>query len=164
MKRAIVSLLLCFALVVGMSLAQGPGGQGAVTAIRSRFTIPNAAGLVGIFLNNNDGFLYKCINGTCGRAGMQLVTSGSQALSTSQINSAACVVTTVSNANILSTDFAAINLSGDPTGTTGYIPSTSGTLYSYYWISAGALNVKVCNNTSAAITPGAVTINFGVWR
>jgi hypothetical protein len=32
------------------------------------------------------------------------------------------------------------------------------------WLTSGQANFKVCNNTGASITPGAVTINWRVVR
>jgi hypothetical protein len=53
---------------------------------------------------------------------------------------------------------------GDPTGVTGYKPTTGGMLTIIAYPSSGNVNFKVCNNTAASITPGAITLNWYVHR
>ena len=86
---------------------------------------------------------------------------GTVTLGTSSISSGTCAtVVTVAAAGVLTTDTVTASFNGDPTGITGYLPSTSGSLYIYAYPTAGNVNFKVCNNTSGAITPGAVTLNW----
>ena len=47
-------------------------------------------------------------------------------------------------------------------GTAGFEPLSSGGLKVYHWLTAGALNVEVCNPTASAITPGATALNYRV--
>jgi hypothetical protein len=95
----------------------------------------------------------------------QTVASNSKALSVAAIGSTLCVTTTDTATNSLTTDVLTASFQGDPTGATGYIPSTSGMLTIFLFIApAGTVNFKVCNNTSASITPGAITLNWRVVR
>lgn len=45
----------------------------------------------------------------------------------------------------------------DPSSTTGWSPGAAGQLYFNAWPTANTLNYKVCNPTTASITPGAST-------
>ncbi len=100
----------------------------------------------------------------------QLVARGTVALGTASIASAACagaIAGTASAgnvANILGTDTVNTSFNGDPTGVTGYVPLGTGMLVIIPYPTAGAANFKVCNNTNAAITPGAITLNWQVLR
>ena len=100
----------------------------------------------------------------------QLVARGTVALGTSSIGSAACagaIAGTASAgnvANVLTTDTIATSFSADPTGVLGYQPLTTGMLSIIPYPTAGAVNFKVCNTTNAAITPGAITLNWRVTR
>lgn len=93
------------------------------------------------------------------------IASGSKALTTDAISSATCSSAQSSSAvGTLTTDAIVVAFSGDPTATTGYIPSTSGMLTVVYYPTADNVNFKVCNNTISTITPGGVTINWRVVR
>jgi hypothetical protein len=95
----------------------------------------------------------------------QLIASGALALSTSAIASAACTTAQTATATgTLTTDAIIASFNGDPTAVTGYIPLTSGMLTIIPYPTANTVNFKVCNNTAASITPGAVTINWRVVR
>jgi len=93
------------------------------------------------------------------------IASGTVALGTSAISSGACAtVVTVSGSGIATTDVIDWGFNGDPTSTTGYQASTNGMLTIVAYPSVGNANFKVCNNTAASITPGAVTLNWRVRR
>jgi hypothetical protein len=53
---------------------------------------------------------------------------------------------------------------GDPTSTLGYEPATTGMLTIISYPTSGNANFKVCNDTAASITPGAITLNWYVHR
>ncbi len=53
----------------------------------------------------------------------------------------------------------AVSFNGDPTGVTGYTPTTGGTLTIFGYPTSGNYNAKVCNLTMSSITPGAITLN-----
>lgn len=100
----------------------------------------------------------------------QLVARGTVALGTSAIGPGACagaIAGTASAgnaANVLATDTINTSFNGDPTGVLGYQPATTGMLVIIPYPTAGASNFKVCNNTNASITPGAITLNWQVLR
>jgi hypothetical protein len=94
----------------------------------------------------------------------QTIGSGTVTLPTTSIASGACSASaTATITGTATTDTILSNFNGDPTATTGYAPSASGSLYMYVYPTANTVNVKVCNNT-AAITPGAATLNVRVVR
>jgi len=93
------------------------------------------------------------------------VASGTAALGTSAIASAACATAvTVSATGVATTDVVSASFNGDPTAVTGYVPLTAGMLTIIPYPTANNVNFKVCNNTSASITPGAITLNWRVVR
>ena len=95
----------------------------------------------------------------------QSIANGALALATAPIASATCApVQTVTAANVLTTDVVVETFNSDPTGVVGYQPLTAGRLYVVVYPTAGAVNFKVCNPTTASITPGAITMNWRVAR
>lgn len=95
----------------------------------------------------------------------QVVVAGTSSLGTGAIASGVCAsVVTTTAANVVTTDVIGWGFNGDPTGVTGYKPTTNGMLTIIAYPSAGNVNFKVCNNTSASITPAAITLNWSVVR
>ncbi|MBZ5566668.1 MAG: discoidin domain-containing protein [Acidobacteriia bacterium] len=93
------------------------------------------------------------------------IAAGSSAMGTSSIASAACATAvTTSATGTATTDVVWWGFNGDPTGVTGYAPATTGMLTIIAYPTADNVNFKVCNNTSAAITPGAITLNWRIVR
>jgi hypothetical protein len=89
--------------------------------------------------------------------------SGTAAMGTSAISSGACAtVVTVAVTGVTTANVIVATPTVDPTGVTGYAPSASGSLYIQAYPTSGNVNFKVCNNTSASITPSALTLNFRV--
>jgi hypothetical protein len=87
--------------------------------------------------------------------------SGSVSLGTGAITSGACATAvTSSQTGMASTDSLSWAFNADPTGVTGYSPSTSGMLTIVAYPTTNTANFKVCNNTASSITPGAITLNF----
>lgn len=101
-----------------------------------------------------------------GGTAVKVVASGTSALATAAISSATCAtVVTTSATGTATTDVISYTFNADPTATTGYIASTSGTLYIVSYPTANNVNFKVCNPTSASITPGGtITLNWLVTR
>lgn len=94
-----------------------------------------------------------------------LIASGAKALATSAIASATCTSAQTDTATgTATTDAIIASFNGDPTAVTGYVPLVTGMLTIIAYPTANTVNFKVCNNTSASITPGAVTINWRVVR
>jgi hypothetical protein len=93
------------------------------------------------------------------------IASGTSALGTGAISSATCATAvTTSATNTATTDVVLASFNGDPTAVTGYVPLTTGMLTIIAYPTANNVNFKVCNNTSASITPGAITLNWRVVR
>jgi hypothetical protein len=100
-----------------------------------------------------------------GTAYAQTIASGAASLGTGAISSGACAsAVTVSATGVASTDTISTTFAADPTSTTGYEPSTNGMLTIIPYPTANNVNFKVCNNTLAPVTPGAITLNFNVFR
>jgi hypothetical protein len=93
------------------------------------------------------------------------IASGTAALGASSIASGACAsAVTATATGALATDVLMGSFNSDPTGVTGYIPSTSGMLTIIIYPTSNTANFKVCNNTSSAVTPGAITLNWRMVR
>jgi hypothetical protein len=93
------------------------------------------------------------------------IANGTAALGTSAISSGTCAtVVTVTATGVATTDNVMGDFNADPTSTTGYAPSSNGMLTIIKYPTSGNVNFKVCNNTAASITPGAVTLNWRVVR
>jgi hypothetical protein len=144
-------------LTVNNSMTLG-NGDGAVLAIAAAKTLTASNTLS---FNGTDGSTVA-LGG--GGTVTYTIASGALALSTSTINSGACLQQTATATGVNTADAIAAAFSADPTGTIGYQASTNGMLTIVLWPTANTVNVKVCNNTSAAITPGAVTLNWRVTR
>jgi hypothetical protein len=67
-------------------------------------------------------------------------------------------------AGVVTTDIALASFNGDPTAVTGYIPLTAGMLTIIVYPKSGSIGVRVCNNTTSSITPGAITLNLSAVR
>lgn len=94
-----------------------------------------------------------------------LIAHGAKALATSAISSGTCTTAQTDTATgTATTDAVIASFSADPTSTTGYSPSITGMLAIIAYPTANTVNFKVCNNTAASITPGAITINWRVVR
>lgn len=92
-----------------------------------------------------------------------LIASGTAAMGTSAITAGTCAtVVTVSAPGVVTTDVVAVGFNGDPTATTGYLPTAMLTLVPYP--TANNINVKACNLTGSSITPAALTLNWRVDR
>lgn len=93
------------------------------------------------------------------------IASGTATLGTSPISSGAKASTvTVSAPGTLATDTLMADFNADPTGVTGYAPSTNGMLAILKFPTADNVNFIVINNTPSSITPGAITLNWRVVR
>lgn len=91
------------------------------------------------------------------------IFAGTAAMGTSAITAGTCAtVVTVSAPGVATTDVVSAGFNGDPTATTGYLPTAMLTLVPYP--SANNVNVKACNLTGSSITPSALTLNIKVFR
>lgn len=112
------------------------------------------------------GVLTAMSNALSGAGGVtSTIASGTSAMGTAAISSATCAtVVTTSATNTATTDTVLASFNGDPTAVTGYAPATTGMLTIIGYPTANNVNFKVCNNTSASITPGAITLNWRILR
>ena len=87
------------------------------------------------------------------------------ALNTALIASGAAASTvTATCTGLATTDNIELDFNGSPLAVTGYVPSANGMLGIIKWPSSNTINISVVNNTSASITPGAITLNYRVVR
>jgi hypothetical protein len=103
--------------------------------------------------------------GSVGAFGV-LIGSGTAAMNTAAVGSGACeTVVTVATSGVATTDTIQVGFNGDPTAVTGYgVSATGEVLQIYPYPTSGNVNFKVCNSTADSITPGALTLNFKVYR
>lgn len=90
--------------------------------------------------------------------------TGSVSLDTASIASGACTNVTDTATGAIAGDVLLPTWATDPTGVTGWSPSASGGLYLDWYVTADTVNFEVCNNTDAAIDPGAITMNYLIIR
>lgn len=111
-------------------------------------------------------YILQNINGTLSMT----IASGSIALATSEIASESCQTITTDSVNsaaasgVLSTDIIEFTPNASIKEVTGYAPVTEDGLRITAYPTAGHVNFDVCNWSSSAITPGAVTLNWRVVR
>jgi len=98
------------------------------------------------------------------------IASGSLALATSEIASAACQTVSAGSVNsaaatgVVTTDVISFTPNATIKAVTGYVPATTGGLTITAYPTSGYVNFDVCNWTAGAVTPGAVTVNWRVSR
>lgn len=123
---------------------------------------PTGGGVVEIY---NEAGVIKVVMSDTESAMGYTVAAGTSALATAEIASGACATAiTTAATGTATTDVINWGFNGDPTGITGYAPTTNGMLTIIAYPSANNVNYRVCNNTAAAITPGAITLNWKVQR
>jgi hypothetical protein len=136
--------------------------QGRVTGLTGTPITPSISNVTGMGANVPAALLLSLsANGGLSST----IASGTAALGTSAIASGACATTvTAAATNTATTDVVLASFNGDPTAVTGYIPTTSGMLTVIPYPTLNNVNFKVCNLTSASVTPGAITLNWRVVR
>lgn len=88
---------------------------------------------------------------------------GTASIPNAAIASGACATAiTVTATGVLTTDVVTAGFAADPTSTAGFLPSAMLTVVPY--AASGSVGFRVCNLTSASITPTATTINVSVVR
>jgi hypothetical protein len=89
------------------------------------------------------------------------LASGSQALGTVAISSGTCATTIqVAITGATTSDTANVTYMTDPNTVTGYKASASGKLDTTGFMTAGELNIEVCNGTASSITPSAMSVHY----
>jgi hypothetical protein len=135
----------------------------ALGPTRSALPTP-PGGNVGCWLDSTAN-TQECIDPSGSVTRMERVWSGTAALGTGAISSAACAAdVTVSANGVLTSDVVTAGFNGKPTAITGYMPQTAGMLTIIPWPSSNNVNFTVCNGTGGPITPGAITLNWRVVR
>lgn len=132
-------------------------------AAASLITLASLSATSPITYNNSTGVI-AC--STCTTGGAQTIASGTATLGTSAITSGTCAtVVTVGASGVATTDNIMADFNADPTGTTGYAPTSNGILTIIKYPTANNVNFKVCNNSGSSITPGAaLALNWRVVR
>ena len=144
------------ALTVGTGGAFALGEGTAATAIASADVCYGDSTAHAIKCSWNNGTFFNL---------PQVIANGTAAMGTVAIASGACAAAvTVGATGVATTDVISATFNADPTAVTGYIPSANGMLTIIPYPTANNVNFKVCNNTNASVTPGAVTLNWYVHR
>lgn len=158
---------------IATALSANVGSAGAPVLLNgaggtpSSLSLANATGLPVAGISGLGTGVAAALGNSLSAAGgvTSTIASGTSALGTSAIASATCAtVVTVTATNTATTDVVMASFNSDPTAVTGYIPSTAGMLTIFAYPTANNVNFKICNNTLASITPGAVTLNWRVVR
>lgn len=133
-------------------------------AVSTVISLGSLSGTSPIVYNSGTG-AFSCPTCGTGSGNVSAIANGTSALGTSAITSGACAsVVTTSATGVATTDNVQADFNADPTSTTGFAPSTGGMLTIIKYPTSNNVNFKVCNNTAASITPGAVTLNWRVAR
>lgn len=150
--------------VTSVSVVSANGFAGTVATATTTPAITLETTVTGILYGNGTGVAAAtAANFPAGIT--QTIASGTAALGTTAIASGAKATTvTVAATGVATTDVIDYNFNGDPTAVTGYTPSASGVLTIIAYPTANNVNFIVSNNTSASITPGAITLNWRVLR
>ena len=102
---------------------------------------------------------------TSGLTGTQTICSGTIALGTTLIASGAkSTISSTTCTGVLTSDNVAIDFASDPSAVTGYAPSANGGLTIIKFPTSNTINLYQYNDTAASITPGAMTVNYHVFR
>lgn len=164
------------AMLVGTGASLAPTGSGTITPSQISLAGSGAGGVGGnlsvAHLNSGTGATSSTFwrgDGTWATPGgggtVVTICSGTVALPTTAISSGTNgTITTATCTGLLTTDNIQLDFNGNPTATTGFFPSTSGTLTIYKWPTAGQINVMFQNNTGSVVTPGAISVNYHVFR
>jgi hypothetical protein len=138
------------------------GTSGAtIPLLNGNNTYSGISNFTGTFQVNANAMTFPTSSATI----TQTIASGQATLNTTAITNGTCsAVQTFTATNVAVSDAISVSFNGttDPTTITGYTPGTM--LSILHFPTAGNVNFKVCNNTSAPITPAAVTLNWRVMR
>jgi hypothetical protein len=145
----------------GVMTITGPaaGTNRVMTIPDANFTVLSTSALgtgvqtaLGVAVNNAGAFA-------------RLLAKGSATVDLTSIASGTCAVAVdVSSGltGVTSSDNLLWDFGGDPTSIVGFQPSSNGMLTVIPYLGTAAIAIKFCNNTSSAIDPGSVVINWRV--
>lgn len=137
-------------------------GKGLITAASQATCAPTIGNVAGLGAN----VATAAGNALSAAGGLTTtVASGTLALTTTAIGSAACTAAQTATAtNATTSDVVLWTFASDPTAVTGYAAVTTGMLTIIPYATTNLATVKVCNLTASSITPGAITLNWRVVR
>lgn len=128
-------------------------------------TAPSAAAGFDICYGSSSLHTFLCsFNGGTFLPIVRTIASGSLSLSTSSIAAGACSAAVTATATGL-TAGGVVNwsLNGNPSAATGYAGSSSGAVLQIYaYPTTNTVNFKTCNNSSGAIVPDVMGVNWNV--
>lgn len=145
-------------------------GTGGVWAPKEG-TVPSVGAAAGVDVCYADSTAHNILCSTNNGAYYPMtrtITSGTTALAVSEIAANSCQAVTEGTTNstaatgALTTDTLDWDTSGSTVAIDGYVPPAKLTIRDY--LTAGFVNFDVCNETAAAVTPGALTLNWKVRR
>ena len=127
---------------------------------------PHSVSIIGGTANLDKGLSSAASDylGKCAGCTSQTIAQGTATLEAGiPISSGTCSTMRVPAPRVASKDNILADFSADPTSSVGYQPGSMLTIVKYP--TDGAINFKLCNNTSESITPErAVTLNWRVVR
>lgn len=141
-------------------LFNGAGGTPSSLALTNATGLPVGTGISGLGTG-----VATALGVNVGSAGAfaRVIANGTAALGTSAISAGTCAsAVTVAATGVATTDLVDAGFNGDPTAVTGYVAPNMLSIIPYP--TTNNVNFKVCNNTAASITPGAITLNWAVRR
>lgn len=155
------------ALGVNVGTAGSPVVNGGALGTPSSGTLTSATGLpisTGVSgLGTGVATALGTASSTAGGVAV-ILAKGTMALGTSAIGSGTCgTAVTATATGVANTDIVDIGYQGDPTATTGYLPTASLTVQGYF-STTNTIAIKQCNLTGSSITPAALTVNWSIRR
>ena len=146
------------------AVSQGTWAPIPAAQVAANLAASTSTGVTGILPVANGGTGQATLTPTL------TIASGALALATSSISTGACQTVAQGSVNsaaatgAATTDTIQFTPNGSIKAITGYVPATTGGLTIAAYPTAGYVNFDVCNWTSGAIVPGALTINWKVTR
>lgn len=159
----------------GMTAGQVPIAATATTVTSSK---PLAGSGAGVTTGPTSGTVagdvttYQGATGQTQDSGVALsaltrtIASGTTAMPTAAVaaNSCSASATTATATGAATTDAIIVTYASDPTGVTGYGAGTNGGITIRSWVTANTVDFKLCDESGASITPGALSVNWRIVR
>ena len=147
--------------ITGVTAGSGMIGGGTSGTV----TVTNAAPMVypGAGIPNSTGSTWSTSYSTAGSGSYLLLTNANIQITmpTTAISANSCTSpASIANSAVISTSSFATAFASNPNSVTGW--GSSGGLVLTLWPTSGNINWSVCNQSSASITGGAMTVNVGV--
>lgn len=140
------------------TLNQSTTGNAATASALATLPTPCSAGSAptGVLANGNStGCVPVLIN----------VATATTALGTSSVAANSCnTVTATATGADPTKDTITASSTVDPTGVSGYAPAAAGWLSVFAWVTTNTANFKICNPTTSAIVPAALSLLWHISR